>query len=248
MTNPQKFLGTITLLSGAHKRGTGMCAMEAAAYLAGEPHSDHPECVSPVIASFMRSWNDGMRSDAERELLKPWVVKVLHTRTTAADEWTRGWLAFDWLVRVQTPAWLDLTPTLAPHATALRALPCLTSTEVYLASRQVLAAAWTAARTAARAAARAAAWDAARAAAWDAAWAAAGAAAWTAARAAAGAAAGAAAWDAAWDAAGEKLEPTVKALQASAFGLLGQMIAVGTPVEPVLQDRAVPTFHPGDLK
>ena len=44
------FLGPLSLEKGAHKRGSGMCAMEAAAYIAGEPHSDHPVCVSPVIA------------------------------------------------------------------------------------------------------------------------------------------------------------------------------------------------------
>jgi hypothetical protein len=97
-------------------------------------------------------------------------------------------------------------------------------------------AAWAAAGDAARAAARAAAGDAA----WDAAWAAAWAAAGDAARAAAGdaagdaarAAAGDAAWaaagDAAWAAAGDaaraKLEPTRKALQASALTLVERMI------------------------
>src|SRR5262245_6835278 len=103
----QKFLGKLHLAFGAHQRGEEMCAMEAAAYLAGEPHSDHPECVSLVIAAFMRSWNDGL-PNAQRDILKPWIVKCLHTRTTSADEETRAWLATDWLVRVHAPAWLDL--------------------------------------------------------------------------------------------------------------------------------------------
>lgn len=63
MTDVQQFLGPLTLLKGKHDRGQGMCAMEAAAYLAGEPHSDHPKCVSPVIATFLRNWNDGLPDD-----------------------------------------------------------------------------------------------------------------------------------------------------------------------------------------
>ena len=119
------FLGPLTLEKGAHDRGKGMCAMEAAAYLAGEKHSDHPECVSPVIAEFMRSWNDGL-PDAQRHILKSWIPKVLHTRTSQADEETRAWLATDWLVRECAPAWLDLVG-LTERATELRNLPALTS-------------------------------------------------------------------------------------------------------------------------
>jgi hypothetical protein len=216
-----RFLGRIKLMSGSHDGKSGnLCAMEAASYLAGEPHSDHPECVSPVIASYMRGWNDGMRSDAERELLKPWVVKVLHTKTTPEDEETRAFLALDWLVRVHTPAWLDLAG-LTDHGANLRNLPALTSTEICLAVQQTVSAA------------RDAAWDAARDAAWDAA----GDATWAAAGDAAGAAAWAAARDAARDAAGKQLESTVQMLQASAFDLLERMIAVGIPREADVKQR-----------
>ena len=38
-----------------HKaREDGMCALEAVAWLAGEPHTDHPKCVSQVIGAFVR--------------------------------------------------------------------------------------------------------------------------------------------------------------------------------------------------
>ena len=227
-----QFLGPLKLERGAHDRGTGMCAMEAAAYLAGEKHSDHPVCVSPVIAAFLRSWNDGL-PDADRQMLKPLIVRVLHTNTGAADETTRAWLATDWLVRVHTPAWLDLAG-LTADATALRNLPALTSSEIATAvlsvidgARQRAAAAWAAAGDAARAAA----WAAAGGAAGDAAWDAARAAAWAAAGDAAGDAARAAAWAAARAAATQRLAPTVQILQASAMELVERMIAVGTPCE-----------------
>lgn len=59
-------LTTIRLLSGKHaRREEGVCALELVAWLAGEEHSDHPACVSPVVAHFVRAWNDHL-SDADR--------------------------------------------------------------------------------------------------------------------------------------------------------------------------------------
>ena len=189
----------IVLLQGGHaQREKGVCAMEAVAWLAGEPHSDHPTCTCPVIGAFLRSWNDGIRDDETRtRLIRPLLPIVLNTRSTKAVELTRSYLALDWLVRVQAPAWLSLRDDLKAHAVALRGLTPLTDTTSCGAAQKAL----NAARDAAGAAARDAAWAAARAAA--------GAAAWDAARDAAGAAAGhaagdaaaAAAWDAARDAA-----------------------------------------------
>ena len=55
-----------TLAHGAHDSpADGLCAMEAAAWLAGEPHSDHPACVSPVIAA--DAVNHGSKSSTFRQ-------------------------------------------------------------------------------------------------------------------------------------------------------------------------------------
>jgi len=161
-------LDTVTFARGAHdQRDSAMCVMEAAAYLAGEPWSDHPQCVSPVIAAFLRNWNDNLPEPPRTELLRPLLPFVIGTRTSEADEQTRAWMATDWLVRVQAPAWMDLSERLKPHAAALRALPPLTSGEIATACASVLdaarkesAAAGDAARDAARDAAGAAARDA----------------------------------------------------------------------------------------
>ncbi|HXT48692.1 MAG TPA: hypothetical protein VN717_08625, partial [Gemmatimonadaceae bacterium] len=98
---------------GAHDtRGRGkqkeLCIMEAVAWVAGEKHSDHPACVSPVIAAALRSWNDSLSDPPRTELLKPLVPHIIGTATTAEDEETRAWMATDWLVRVHTPACLRL--------------------------------------------------------------------------------------------------------------------------------------------
>jgi len=207
-------LDTLVLKSGSHAEASReMCVMEAVAFVAGEPWTDSPVCASEVIAGFMRSWNDAILDDAHRtELLAPLVPRLIDTRGTSAVEMRRSWLAFDWLARVQAPAWMDLVEATKPHAVAVRALaPLASRARVEAASASLFAArdcssaagdaAWAAARDAARAAAWAAAWAAARAAAGDAARDAAGAAAWAAAWAAAGAAAGDAARAAAWAAA-----------------------------------------------
>lgn len=160
-----QLLETITLESGQHEsREVGMCVMEAAAYIAGEPHSDHPACTSEVIAAFMRSWNDSLRTNEDRDrLLKPLLPKIIGTRVGGHEaDRKRAWMAMDWLAREHLPAWLELAGgPLSEHAAALRALPEITDSGALDAGRPVI--------EAARSAAGAAAWDAARAAAGDAA-------------------------------------------------------------------------------
>jgi hypothetical protein len=221
------YLEPLKLGRGSHSAPSNglveACVMEAVAYVAGEPFSDHPACASPILTSFLISWNDAM-SDEDRQMLKPYIPRLVGTRTTKRDEEVRAWMLTDWLARECAPAWLrlaglkdqaELLESLAPLKSAVlarKAQPALDATRKKSAAAWAAAwaaagaAAWDAARDAAGAAAwdaaRDAAWAAARAAAWDAAWDAAGAAARDAAWAAARDAAGAAAWDAARDAAG----------------------------------------------
>jgi hypothetical protein len=154
---PLGFFG-IDLRKGAHEeRERGVCAMEAAAWLAGEPHSDSPQCVCAVLGAFVRSWNDALPSDEDRNrLLKPLIPRLIGTASTAAVREKRSYLALDWLIRVQTPTWLELRADLKPHADTLRALAEIRD----MASAEAAGAPVRAARDAASAAA----WDAARAA------------------------------------------------------------------------------------
>ncbi len=241
------YIEALQLESGSHDApNNGLvhaCVMEAVAYIAGDPWSDHPECASPVLGAFLRSWNDSL-PDEDRQMLKPLIPRLVGTKASKAVEEKRAWMATDWLARECAPAFLRLAG-LTEHAEALEGLASLTTTLRAEKAQPALAAARAAGRAAAwdaawaaGAAARDAGWDAAwaaaraagRAAAWDAAWAAGAAArdaAWAAGWAAGRAAARAAGWDAAWaaGAAGwDALEPTVKQLQASALLLVGRMI------------------------
>ena len=147
-----------TLGTGKHKDiEHGMCVMEATAYIAGEPWSDKPQCVCPVITTFMVTWNDSLPSDDERNrLLKPLIPLIVGTRSTPEIEKKRSYMVLDWLIRVYTPKWLDLVPALQEHAVALRGLDVIADMAGATAAGKNVDAAWDAAG--------AAAWDAARAA------------------------------------------------------------------------------------
>lgn len=238
-------LSTVRFGTGAHGATTAptgerdLCIMEAVALVAGEPWSDHPACASPVVSAFLRTWNDALR-EHDRDRLLPaavWVPRLVGSRGDEATEERRAYLALDWLVRVYTPAWLDLVPSLASHAAALRALPEIVDLTTAGLARDPVRAAEEAARDAAWYAAEDFARDAGSAAEYFA-WSAAGVAAEDAALAAARHAAGSAAWvaagyaarDAAWSAArdaGVALRPTVETLQQSALDLLDRMLACG---------------------
>jgi hypothetical protein len=244
---PIEALESLKLVAGAHQRRSrrAVCVMEAVAWVAGERHSDHPECASPTIATLLRSWNDAL-NDQDRQMLKPLIPRLVGTRGTPEQEMQRSWMALDWYCRVSAPTWLRAAG-LAAEAVAIETTAPITDSASATAAQEALnrgcraayaawAAVWAAAGAAvwdaARAAVGAAAGDAARAAAGGAARAAAraaaGAAVWDAARAAVGAAAGAAVWDAR-AAARAALRPTVEVLQRSAIELVERMIALSEP-------------------
>ena len=212
MTTLRTLPDDLRLDSGSHPPPNGAfeaCVMEAVAYVAGEPWSDSPQCVCPVLASFGRSWNDWLPDD-ERQQLLPYIPRLIGTRSTPDVENRRAWMAADWLVRECAPAWLRLAG-LDEHAHNLEQLAALTDGRTAEQAQPALTAARdaaTAAGSAARSAARSAAGSAARSAAWSAARSAA----WSAARSAAG------------SAASEALDPTRRGLQRSALALLDRMI------------------------
>lgn len=163
-------LDTLVLDANSHDPGSDrMCVMEAVAMLAGEQWSDHPQCASPVIGAFLRSWNDSLPDD-DRQQLKQYIPRLLNSRGTHDQETERSWLATDWLVRVQAPAWLRLAG-LTEQADLLASMQpvnpttCPTILPALKAVRTDAAAAWDAARAAAGDAARDAAGAAAGAAA-----------------------------------------------------------------------------------
>jgi len=150
-------LNALILQRNAHPNPeAGMCIMEAVAYVAGEPHSDHPACASPTISAFLRNWNDRL-DDEGRQSLKPYVQRLVGSRSTDAIELQRSYMASDWLNRVVAPAFLELAGC-KKEADELRALvptldrnTCLAALPALRRARSAGAAAWAAAWAAARA-------------------------------------------------------------------------------------------------
>lgn len=117
-----KEISALRLEKGSHyENGNKMCVMEAVAYVAGEPWTDKPECVCPVISVFLRTWNDTLTDEKRNELLQPLIAKVVNSHSTPALEMRRSWMALDWLVREYAAEWLRVAE-LTEHADAVAAL------------------------------------------------------------------------------------------------------------------------------
>ena len=116
----------------------GHCLLEVAAHLAGEPHTDSPRCVSPVLAEAGRDLNDLLNDDRRQRLLGGLAPALVNTRDPSKEhQRSVEWL--DWLVRTYLPTWLDLV-SLADHAATLRGLPAVSDENAKAAGAAVYAA------------------------------------------------------------------------------------------------------------
>jgi hypothetical protein len=87
---------TVRLSQGKHRDPDhGACVMELASMLAGEPFSDRPRCVDPVIAGFLRTYNDGI-DDRRRQDLYPLAAEVVGTRAVAGVQAERARMCLGW--------------------------------------------------------------------------------------------------------------------------------------------------------
>jgi hypothetical protein len=87
---------TIRLSKGKHASpGEGACVMELASMLAGEPFTDRPASVCPVIAGFMRAYNDRV-DDERRQDLYRYAADAVNTRAGADVELERERRCLEW--------------------------------------------------------------------------------------------------------------------------------------------------------
>jgi hypothetical protein len=76
--------------------------MEVASMLGGEPFSDEPQCVCPVIAEFLRTYNDQV-DDERRQDLFAYAALVVGTRKDHRTERERADRCLDWWLETSTP-------------------------------------------------------------------------------------------------------------------------------------------------
>jgi hypothetical protein len=87
---------TVRLARGKHSGpDRGVCVMELASMLANEEFSDHPRSVCPVIAGFLRAYNDGL-DDEQRQDLYRFASESVGTRAANDVELERARLALRW--------------------------------------------------------------------------------------------------------------------------------------------------------
>ena len=70
--------------------------------LAAEPFSDEPRCVCPVIAEFLRTYNDEV-DDERRQDLYPFAALVVGTRENPKVERQRANRCLDWWLEHAAP-------------------------------------------------------------------------------------------------------------------------------------------------
>ena len=89
---------TIRLCKGKHASpDEGACVMELASMLSGEPFSDHPRSVCPVVAAVLRRYNDAL-DDWRRQDLYAYAARAVGSRGSARlervrTEYLRRWLS-----------------------------------------------------------------------------------------------------------------------------------------------------------
>jgi hypothetical protein len=96
---------TIRLSKGKHASPSeGACVMELASMLAGEPFSDRPATVCPVIAGFMRAYNDRVDDDRRQDLYR-YAAEVVGSRAAPEIEHARERRCLEWadVMRRQRP-------------------------------------------------------------------------------------------------------------------------------------------------
>jgi hypothetical protein len=103
MSRPVASHQTVRLSAGGHAdAGAGMCVMELASVLAGEAFSPYPESVCPVIAIFLRYYND-LLDDGRRQELIPYAAHVVGTRADSQTEARRARACRRWVARIARP-------------------------------------------------------------------------------------------------------------------------------------------------
>ena len=99
---------TIRLSKGKHSSPQeGACVMELASMLAGEPFTDRPASVCPVIASFLRAYNDSI-DDERRQDLYAYAAKVVGSRASEGVQSSRAEHLITWVLERRPRPWSRL--------------------------------------------------------------------------------------------------------------------------------------------
>lgn len=111
---------TIRLSKGKHSSPEeGACVIELASMLAGEPFTDNPATVCPVVASFLRAYNDSV-DDERRQDLYAYAAKVVGSRASVEVQSARAERLAVWHVENLRKRWWGFL--LPPSAVAISSM------------------------------------------------------------------------------------------------------------------------------
>jgi hypothetical protein len=126
---------TVRLAAGKHDGpADGVCVMELASMISGEPFTDHPRSVCPVIASFLRAYNDAIDDRRRQDLYRfaalavgtreSWVIEQV--RAQRCREWAAEmWQARPWPLRLLRRVDLTVDPGVEVQAAARSAVTAI---------------------------------------------------------------------------------------------------------------------------
>jgi len=127
----------VRLYPGKHNGQSGqLCLLEAAAVLAGEPLTDHPRSVSPVVCTLGIRLND-LGTHRQRQTLTRFLPDLVGTAGDGKED-ARMWVALDHSVRTVWPRWVDRFG-MGEEAAALWGLAPITGEPAYSAARPLVA-------------------------------------------------------------------------------------------------------------
>ncbi len=93
---------TIKLSPGRHTSPQqGACVMELASMLAGEPFSDHPKSVCPVVGLILRTYNDQI-DDVRRQDLYEYAARIVGSRASTEVQAARRDRLSNWTLARQS--------------------------------------------------------------------------------------------------------------------------------------------------
>ena len=103
---PAPTLSGITLQDGSHlDKQEGMSVMEACAHLAGEPHTEEPQAVSPVLNALVSHWSDTLDQPARDRIILPLIPAIIRTPPRPGTDRAQRLLIADWLLHAAIPIW-----------------------------------------------------------------------------------------------------------------------------------------------
>jgi hypothetical protein len=136
-TNPPATSDPVRLHPGRHTAASGqLCLLEAAAVLAGEPLTDHPRRVSPIVSTLGIRLND-LATHRQRQTLTRFLPDLVGTADDGKED-ARRWVALDFSVRTVWPRCVDRFG-MREEAAVLRGLAPITGEPAYSAARPLVA-------------------------------------------------------------------------------------------------------------